>query len=358
MYKIEINKNTIIIHDDFKTSFVASFLITADEVYKANNFKLTIDLSNVTFLSTAAIAAIISIENNKNFSLIAPTSIQEEINLYKRNIDYDLIVSENVSFFESKVEEVNDFFDQIKSFIVLSADTFFYSIRAIFRSDGRRSGSIYEQINLMGNNAIGIVALLSILIGLILSLQSAAQLQQFGADIFIVDLIVISMISEMGPMITAIIVAGRSGSSIAAEISTMQITEELDALKVMALNPLKYVVAPKMIAMTISLPILTILANFVGIFGGFIVSILYLGLNPEIVVERALSVMTLHQWWISTIKSILFSWVIVLVGTHFGFNVKGGAEGVGKATTAAVVASIFSVIMINALLSLIFYFDF
>ena len=357
MYKIETNKDVVFIHGEFKTSYVAKFLTIANEIYRLNK-KLTIDLSNVNFISTAAISALVSLEENENFFLNSPVFISNEILRYKDNINYDIIINNKSSFFEQKVENVNNFFDQIKSFFVLSADTFYYSIKGIFNSKGRRNGAIYEQINLMGNNAIGIVALLSILIGLILSLQSAAQLKQFGADIFIVDLIVISMISEMGPMITAIIVAGRSGSSIAAEISTMQITEELDALKVMALNPLKYVVAPKMIAMTISLPLLTILANFVGILGGFIVSVLYLGLNPEIVVDRAISVMTLHQWWISTIKSILFSWVIVLVGTHFGFNVKGGAEGVGKATTSAVVASIFSVIMINALLSLIFYFDF
>ncbi len=357
MYKIETKDNTILISGEFKTSFVASFLIKANEVYKLSQ-KLTIDLSRVDFISTAGIAAIVSLEENENLNIISSNSISEEISNYKKNVNYNLITNKNVSFFESKVEGVNEFFDHLKSFIVLSADTFYFAINGLFNSKGRRKGAIYEQINLMGNNAIAIVALLSILIGLILSLQSAAQLKQFGADIFIVDLIVISMISEMGPMITAIIVAGRSGSSIAAEISTMQITEELDALKVMALNPLKYVVAPKMIAMTISLPLLTILANFVGILGGFIVSVLYLGLNPEIVLDRAISVMTLHQWWISTVKSILFSWVIVLVGTHFGFNVKGGAEGVGRATTSAVVASIFSVIMINALLSLIFYFDF
>ena len=318
---------------------------------------MQIDLSEVDIFDNSVLAVINSLIKKK-YRFLLSGKLEKEINTFDKLIAYNETETVVTSNFEHLVIKFNDFISQIISFIVLSADIFSYAIKAVFSKEGRRKGSIYEQILLMGNNAVPIVFLLAFLIGLILSLQSASQLRQFGANIYLVDLIVISMITEMGPMITAIIVAGRSGSAIAAEISTMKITEELDALKVMALNPLKYVVAPKMIAMTISLPILTIFANIIGILGGFLIAVLYLDLSPIVFFNRAVDVMTLSFWWQSMLKSVLFSWLIVLIGSHFGFNVKGGAEGVGKATTASVVAAIFAVIMTDALLSIIFYFDF
>ncbi|NOR45508.1 MAG: MlaE family lipid ABC transporter permease subunit [Candidatus Delongbacteria bacterium] len=351
-----VSKNIIKFDNSFLISDIDNFIDDLKK-YGTNISVVQIDLSKVETFDNSVLAVVNSLIKKKyRFSL--SEKLVAEIKIFDKLISFNEKETIVTSGFENLVIKFNDFISQIISFIVLSADIFFYSIRSIFSKSGRRKGSIYEQILLMGNNAVPIVFLLAFLIGLILSLQSAAQLRQFGANIYLVDLIVISMITEMGPMITAIIVAGRSGSAIAAEISTMQITEELDALKVMALNPLKYVVAPKMIAMTISLPILTIFANIIGIFGGFIIAVIYLELSPIVFFNRAVDVMTLSFWWQSMLKSVLFSWLIVLIGAHFGFNVKGGAEGVGKATTASVVAAIFAVIMTDALLSIIFYFDF
>ena len=273
MYNIE--KNKIIFGNSFLISDIDNFI---DDLKKCgtNISAVQIDLSEVDIFDNSILAVVNSLIKKKyRFSL--SEKLAAEIEIFDKLISFNEKEDVVTSGFENLVIKFNDFISQIISFVVLSADIFFYSIRSIFRKSGRRKGSIYEQILLMGNNAVPIVFLLAFLIGLILSLQSAAQLRQFGANIYLVDLIVISMITEMGPMITAIIVAGRSGSAIAAEISTMQITEELDALKVMALNPLKYVVAPKMIAMTISLPILTVFANIIGILGGFLIAVLYLG---------------------------------------------------------------------------------
>ena len=354
MYKTEQNK--IIFDRSFLITDVNDFIEELKK-YETNISVVHIDLSNVKTFDNSVLAVVNSLIK-KNFKFSLSDKLAKEIKIFDKLISFDEKEDVVASGFENLVIKFNNLISQITSFVVLSADIFSYSIRAIFSKKGRRKESIYEQILLMGNNAVPIVFLLAFLIGLILSLQSAAQLRQFGANIYLVDLIVISMITEMGPMITAIIVAGRSGSAIAAEISTMQITEELDALKVMALNPLKYVVAPKMIAMTISLPILTVFANIIGILGGFLIAVLYLDLSPIVFFNRAVDVMTLSFWWQSMLKSVLFSWLIVLIGAHFGFNVKGGAEGVGKATTASVVAAIFAVIMTDALLSIIFYFDF
>ncbi|MBU4486567.1 MAG: ABC transporter permease [Candidatus Delongbacteria bacterium] len=352
------NENTIVFEEDFYNPHISVLFEKINEFKNSKKDKIRLDFSRTLHFDTLAIATFMYLEKDEKIEIIFSSEIKKELLEFKKHIAFDEKNPHDLPRFDSIVITVLNFFSQFKSFIILSADVFYYSFRSLFNWDGRKKGSVFEQIHLMGNNAVPIVSLLSFLIGLILSLQSAAQLRQFGANIYLVDLIVIAMITEMGPMITAVIVAGRSGSAIAAEISTMKITEELDALQVMALNPLKYVVAPKMLAMSVSLPVLTILSNLVGIFGGFIIAILYLDLSPDIFFNRAVEVMTLPFWRQSVLKSILFSWIIVLIGAHFGFNVKGGAEGVGKATTASVVASIFAVIMTDAILSLIFYFEF
>jgi phospholipid/cholesterol/gamma-HCH transport system permease protein len=351
-------QNTMVFGEDFYNPEISELLSKIDDIKKSSGDPIILDFSATVNFDTLAIATFLHFEKDERIKAVFSDPIKKELREFKANIAFDEKAQKENSSFENLVITVYFFFSQLKSFVVLSADIFYYSFRSIFNKEGRKAGSVYQQILLMGNNAVPIVALLAFLIGLILSLQSAAQLRQFGANIYLVDLIVIGMILEMGPMITAVIVAGRSGSAIAAEISTMKITEELDALQVMALNPLKYVVSPKMIAMTISLPVLTIIANLVGIFGGFIIGVLYLDLSPDIFINRAVDVMTLAFWRQSMLKSVLFSWLIVLIGSHFGFNVKGGAEGVGKAATASVVAAIFGVIMTDAILSLIFYFEF
>ena len=351
-------KNTVIFGDSFINAGIDPLLDVVKKIKRSSKDDIVLDFSGTESVDTLSIAVINDLEKNPRIKTVLSPRLKNELENFRKSISGEEKDPHYMSQTDQITSSVLSFFGQLGSFLVLSADIFFYSLRSVFKHDGRKKSEVYHQILLMGNNAVPIVCLLAFLIGLILSLQSAAQLRQFGANIYLVDLIVIGMILEMGPMITAVIVAGRSGSAIAAEISTMKITEELDALQVMALNPLKYVVAPKMLAMTVSLPILTILANMVGIFGGFIIGVLYLDLSPDIFINRAVEVMALSYWRQSMLKSILFSWLIVLIGVHFGFNVKGGAEGVGNAATSSVVASIFAVIMTDAFLSLIFYFEF
>ena len=246
--------------------------------------------------------------------------------------------------------------DSTRDAIYLIADIFYWSFVGLFNRKGQRQGSIIQQSLIIGVDAVGIIALLSFILGLILALQSAAQLRQFGANIFVADLMAISMVTEMGPMLTAIILAGRSGSSIASEIATMKVTEEIDALRMMAINPIRYIVVPKFLAITICIPLLVTMSTLVGILGGLIVAVTYLDLSAVVFFNRVFEILTMRDALIGLGKSFFFAWVIVIIGSYYGFNVKGGAEGVGKVTTQAVVASIFWVIILDALNSLIFYF--
>ncbi|MCD4828009.1 MAG: MlaE family lipid ABC transporter permease subunit [Candidatus Cloacimonetes bacterium] len=254
-------------------------------------------------------------------------------------------------FFENLGGRVIEWVGSVHFALALTSDIVFWSVVGLFRPGGQRKGAFAQQAGLIGVDALPIVGLLSFIIGLILALQSAAQLRQFGAGIFIADLIAISMVREMGPMMTAIIIAGRSGSAIASEIATMKVTEELDALRMMAINPIRYVVAPKFHAITVSMPILVIMSIFIGISGGLVIAITYLGLSWQSYVNECIHILTLKDIILSMSKSIAFSWVIVIIGSYYGFTVKGGAEGVGRATTMSVVAAIFAVIVVDVMFS-------
>ena len=243
----------------------------------------------------------------------------------------------------------------IVEFLFLIADVMYWTIVDIFRRDGQRKGALVQQANNIGVNAISIVGPLSFIIGLVLALQSAAQIRNFGANIFIVDLTVIAMMREMGPLITAIILAGRSGSSIAAEISTMKVTSELDALETMALNPVRFVIVPKMHGGLITVPFLTILADILGILGGMFVAFYYLDISPIVFINRMGTVLENRDIIIGIFKSFVFISIVVLTGSFFGFKVEHGAEGVGLVTTKAVVVSIMLVIIADSIMGLILY---
>lgn len=257
-------------------------------------------------------------------------------------------------FFERIGGSIYNLRHTLGELVLLISEVIYWSAIGIVSRTGRRKGAIMQQILLIGSNAVGIIALLSFVLGLILALQSAAQLRQFGASIYVADLIAISMVREMGPMMTAIIIAGRSGSAFAAEISSMKVSEELDALRMMAINPIRYVVVPKFLAMTISMPLLVTLSMILGILGGFVIGVTYLDLTVVSYFNETMSILTLEDLLVGFSKSLFFAGVIVIIGSYYGFRVQGGAEGVGRVTTSAVVASIFAVIFLDAVFSLIY----
>lgn len=216
-----------------------------------------------------------------------------------------------------------------------------------------RKGVLGEQMYQLGYRALGIVGLLAFLIGVVLALQSAIQLKTFGADIFLAPMIGISMIRELGPLMTAIILAGRTGSATTAEIATMGVQEELDALKTMSLNPIQFVVVPKFWAITLTMPMLSIVAVVAGIFGGYLVAVFYLETASSLFWSELAKNIFLRDFMAGFIKSVVFSWLIIWIGSHYGFKVRGGAEEVGRETTASVVTCIFAIIIADAVFSFI-----
>ncbi|MBN2018100.1 MAG: MlaE family lipid ABC transporter permease subunit [Candidatus Cloacimonetes bacterium] len=365
MSSFEYKDNTIVLQNELTIENAEAFLkfVSTNLSSIRQNASLTIDAHNLESIDSAGVAAIDQvIDNLKKLSIktdIVNTSdkVQKSLTAFS-SLDLtqkDFNKPKKLGYLENLGDKGYTLFDNIKYFIYLAADMFYWGLAGIFSKKGQRKGEFVVQGNLIGVNALPIVGLISFLVGFILSLQSAQQLRSFGANIFIVDLIAISMTREMGPLMTAIILAGRSGSAIASEIATMKISEELDALKTMALNPIKYVVLPKLYAMTISTPLLTIFADIIGIAGGFLIGITYLKLSPTAFVDRMANVMVLKDIITSVVKSFVFAWLITIVGVFFGLRAKGGAGGVGRSTTASVVTAIFMVIVADSVLGLLFY---
>lgn len=289
-----------------------------------------------------------------NLMINYSAQIGDSLRIFSQTSLPELPDKEKPGFFERFGASFFVFRDAVYEFLILSADVLYWSLVGLWKKKGARKGSLIQQSVLIGVDSFTIIFSLSFIIGLILALQSAVQLRMFGANIFIADLISIAMVREMGPMMTAIIIAGRSGSAIASEIATMKVTEELDALKMMAINPIRYVVVPKFHAITICMPLLVIISMLVGIFGGIIVAVTYLNLSVTAFYNQMLNALVIKDVLISLLKSTFFAWAIVIIGSFYGFRVEGGAEGVGKATTLSVVTSIFAVILIDVIFSLLY----
>ena len=317
---------------------------------------LAVDLASIEFVDSAGVALLETIRSASgvpadSFYQGGTEEVRKSIELFTLPPPDNEAEKSGFAFFTSAGEKGYALLIKTRQFILLSSNILFWSITDIFRFRYRRRGEVAKQTILIGLDAVPIVVLLSVIIGLIIALQSAAQLRQFGAGIFVVDLISISMVREMGPMITSILIAGRSGSAIAAEIATMKVTEELDALKIMALEPVRFVLVPKALAISVCLPLLVGVSIMVGISAGMLVSRLYLNISFLTFVNQVFEVLTVNDLAVGLGKSFFFGWIIMFVASFCGMSTSGGAEGVGAATTRSVVGSIFGVIALDALFS-------
>jgi phospholipid/cholesterol/gamma-HCH transport system permease protein len=247
------------------------------------------------------------------------------------------------------------FFAHLYKMSNLGKEALYWTLIAPLKGKGLRWRSTIDQMVLIGVNSIPIVAVICFFVGLILAMQSAYQLERFGASIYVADLVGVSMTREMGPLLTAIIIAGRSGSAIAAEIGTMKVYEEVDALRTMGFNPTKFLVVPRLLALLIMLPCLTLIADFVGIGGGFFFAIFSLKISFVRFLNQTIEALVFKDLVTGLIKTIVFAVIIAKVGCYQGFSVRGGAEGVGKATTNSVVSSIFLIILADLICTMLFY---
>ncbi|HKW33945.1 MAG TPA: ABC transporter permease [Candidatus Acidoferrum sp.] len=232
----------------------------------------------------------------------------------------------------------------------------YFTFVAPFRGKPLRLRQAISQAMQVGVRALPILSLITFFIGLILALQSAYELRRLGALNYVANAVAISMTRELGPLITAIVVIGRSGSAFAAEIGTMKVSEEIDALETMAIHPVDFLVTPKFLAMIVMLPCLTIWANSMGILGGALFGVAQADFTWMRYIQASLDALFLRDILTGLVKSVMFGITITAVGCYEGLSTGAGAEQVGRATTRAVVVSIFLVILVDLVFTSVFFF--
>ena len=231
----------------------------------------------------------------------------------------------------------------------------FVSLFRVFIHPKRmRLASVVRHIQETGLNAIPIVAMIAFLFSVVLSYQGAIQLRQFGAEVFTVNLTAVSVLREIGVLMTAILVAGRSGSAFAAEIGVMKIREEVDALETMGADIFEVLVIPRVLGLVIALPLLVVIADLVGLIGGGLMSYTLIDMPPNLYLDRVLSAVKVNDYLVGMIKAPVFAFLIATVGTFRGLQVSGSADSIGRFTTLAVVQSIFLIVLADAVFTIIF----
>jgi phospholipid/cholesterol/gamma-HCH transport system permease protein len=217
---------------------------------------------------------------------------------------------------------------------------------------------ILEQAKKAGVDSLPIVSIIGLFIGMILALQTAVLMQRLGSEMYIASIVALSLVREMGPVITSLVVAGRVGAAITAEIGSMQVTEQVDALETLATNPLKYLVVPRLVALSIVLPILTLYADIVGILGGYIICVYKMGITSSMYLNITFDSLLYKDLFTGLMKTVFFGMIIAFVSCYEGFNVEGGAEGVGVATRRSVVTTFILIIAADCFFTAVFYFIF
>ncbi len=217
---------------------------------------------------------------------------------------------------------------------------------------------ILDQMHKIGVSSFPIVFLISLFTGIVLALQSAYQLEKMSAKIYIASLVALSMCRELGPVLTALAIAGRVGASITAELGSMKVTEQIDALETLGSNPIRYLVVPRFTALVIMLPILTAYADFIGMLGGYALGVWKLGIGSSLYIRMTWNALQYKDVFTGLLKALAFGAIISSVACYEGFETSGGAEGVGKATTLSVVSSFILIIAVDCLITAVFYFIF
>lgn len=251
--------------------------------------------------------------------------------------------------------QVSLLLQHVTSIACLFAETLRWIVIRPFQGRRLRWKSIIVQMDEVGVKSIPIVFLVSFFIGIILVLQTAYQLDKFGAINFAASLASVALTRELGPLLTAIVVAGRVSAAFTAELGTMMVTEEVLALEVMAIPPIPYLVVPRFLALIVMLPCLTVLADLMGMFGGYVIGTTAVGIASTLYIKTSIESMLLKDIFTGLFKSLVFAGIIAMVGCYMAFVVRGGAEGVGKATMISVVTSLILIILADCFFTMFFY---
>jgi len=322
---------------------------------------ITLDFHKVEEFNSSTVVLIQAIQNscNKHKCKLKLTNIPDGLQkLLQANYEDPSPRAASTFIVTHLTVTVADFFidnvQNTRTALEFIGDTFIAIIQAILKPRKIRWFDVVLYFQRCGAEALPIVTLICALMGVILAFQASMQLHDFGADTFVADLVGLSITREMGPLMVAIICAGRSGASFAAEIGTMKVGEEVDALVTMGLNPQRFLVIPKLLGLVLAMPLLILLGDMIGILGGMFASCSILQLPMKVYINKTIEALQFWDIFGGIIKGIIFAILIASIGCYYGFRTDNSAQSVGKVTTSAVVAGIFFIILSDAIFSIIF----
>lgn len=323
---------------------------------------LNFDMSGVETVDGGTIALLVQVRADLHRMgavsefVAAPPSVQEIIHLYRGDVKVGPLRRRRP---RKMLEQIGDatvaFFHEVKLVLGFFGEMLISAGRVLRRPRTANWRELWPTMERTGADAVPIVLLINFLIGFVMAFQGAVQLKQFGANIFVADLVGLALARELGPLMTAIIVCGRSGAAFAAELGTMKVSEEIDALRTMGFGPMRFLVLPRALALMLVMPALTLIADLVGIIGGLFVGLISLNLTFSGYFYETQSAVTVWDVFSGLIKSVVFALVIALISCQQGLATSGGAEGVGRRTTASVVATLFALILVDAAFTILFY---
>lgn len=325
--------------------------------------KLMVNLSKIEYLDSAGALGLLQLEDKAKaksipFQFVNVTDeakrVMGLINLKDLTTKPLLSDKRSSNVIEQAGESGLKIFNDFVSIVTFLGDLITALIYSLIHPRSIRWEDLLFYMKRAGVEGLPIVGLINFLLGLIIAFMSSLQLKQFGANIYVAQLVGVAMVTELGPIMTAIIVAGRSGSAFAAEIGTMKVNEEVDALVSMGFDPTRFLAIPKVLAAMLVVPVLTLYADFFGVAGGLVVGVLGLDLTVYTYVQETMKVISITDIVKSLIKSVVFAVLIAGIGCQRGFQVRGGAEAVGASTTSAVVAAIFLIIVMDSAFAILF----
>lgn len=330
-----------------------------------NTDKVEIDFSGITYFDSGAALSLIQIQKAAAAEAVdcSLVNLNDETKGIFSVIYEKALVQQPLKDRENRnglIEQIGEasfnIFQDAINFITFFGELLYALSYIIFNPRSLRTKDVLFYMKRAGVDGLPIVALISMLIGLILAFMSYLQLRLIGANIYVPSLVSFALVKELGPIMTAILVAGRSGSAFAAEIGTMVVNEEVDALSTMGFDPVRFLAIPKVLAAVIVVPVLTLYSDFFGIIGGMIVGVTGLDLTANTYILQSLKTIKVFDIVTSLIKAAVFALIIAGIGCQKGFQVRAGAQDVGKYTTSAVVAAIFLIVFADSIFAVMFYY--
>jgi phospholipid/cholesterol/gamma-HCH transport system permease protein len=322
------------------------------------NSKLSINFQNLKECDNSAIIYLISFFktfNAENIILENLLNHEKKYRFYEKHYqDNSSEFEEKSNIFETIGKQSHEIYLSFIDFTKFIGKVFYFFVYSLFNPSKMRLKAMFKYIDTSAVNALLIVGMTSFLVGIVIAYQGAVQLEKFGANIFIVEMISVTMFREIAPLVTAIVIAGRSASSYTAEIGAMKITDEIDAMRTMNFEPTLFLTLPRIFALVISLPLLVFFADIVGIFGGMVIAYIDLDVTFLEFIHRIGTEVPLKHFLIGIFKAIFFGMAIAIIGCYRGFQVQNNTTSIGKFTTISVVNAIFVVIALNAIFSVIF----